>query len=327
MNLGLRCRFARLARVTVVIAGLASLPRLAVSQSSPRAPIAIAPDSVTATVLGNHLSLAQHARDGGRCITEMNEIMLVRAAVSLQVGTTGVNDSAAARILPQAELLASAVADRVIRALGQSSGRLAAGEPRISWRSAGAYLQLIVTKRGNRIAIEPSGFQDDLAKLIAAAMQEELAADNPVFFPDGAPGDSTILRVSTAFPMVDEARRLFGTKPTKLFPLMTLSLPIERVPRQLTKPDVAYPAAGPLAEGMVIVRFSVDTTGRALAKGATDVWPMGVPRLRGESGVAYRRFIAKIVDGLEAARYEPARIGGCVVESPTVVQWNFGVRR
>lgn len=296
------------------------------AQSPARPQILVGTDSVPASVLSLHLALAHNARDQRGCLASIDPAQLLRSPLTIQASLSGVNDSAGAMILPQVDFLVSAVAERMIRSLGHGRPGLPVGEPTLSWRSAGAYLRLVVSKRGTSIVIAPSGFGDELARMLAAAARDEMVGDNPVFFPEGAPGDSTVLWLNTMFPTITESRQARIIPVRKAFPIASLAFPIERPVRQTKEPDVAYPQAGPLAEGALEVRFVVDTSGRALPATASDEWPAGVPRLRGDAGTAYRRFLAKIAEGLPSGRYSPAAIGGCVVAAPVIQHHEFGVR-
>jgi hypothetical protein len=307
-----------------VLAAVVSSPLVLPAQGT-TIPIRLGTDSVSAKELGAAAPMAWNATGHSACLDAVPTP--VRLNVMLQASGMGGSDSVEMALLPAVNRLLAGVARRVRAEMPVAPGGFIIGEPRYSWRSAGAHLRLIVRKSGMAITIDPSGFDPALATSLAAALAAELGAAAPLQWSEGQRGDSAVFRIATAYPVVFEAGRGTSAVAKTAVPLMLINFPYVQPPVRTKTPEVTYPSTGLLAEGYAEVLFMLDTLGRADKRGAHDLWPASVPPLRGDRGNAYRKFVAYIIEALPSGQWKPAHVGDCAVSAPWIERWNFGTRR
>ena len=117
--------------------------------------------------------------------------------------------------------------------------------------------------------------------------------------------------------------RAFGPATLAAF---TLRTPVEKQAAVAAPITVHYPTSSIMgrAEGVVIVQFVIDTTGRAMASTVHDVWPKDRPRLTGDLGEYYQAFFAATKEAIARGQFTPAEIAGCKVRQ--LVQQPFTYR-
>jgi hypothetical protein len=90
----------------------------------------------------------------------------------------------------------------------------------------------------------------------------------------------------------------------------------------------AYPPGAQLQgyEGTVLLKFLVDSSGRAVMSTVQDVWPKEKPRWTARDSSAYRSFLKETVQAIGRLEFDPARIGGCPVRQLVQMPFVYGLR-
>jgi hypothetical protein len=168
------------------------------------------------------------------------------------------------------------------------------------------------------------------AALVGRALAAVVAARGGFVPGDVIRGESLVFELRLTRPAVDgPARMLRPVRARNPAPAFSLAVPWEEqaaaVPGTVT---LRYPSELQRAgyQGRTILRFVVDTLGRADGATVRDVWPVGVPRPSGRDAEAYAAFVAVARRAVEGARFRPARVAGCavrqLVELP--LAWTLG---
>ena len=255
------------------------------------------------------------------CAARIPAGSMVRVTVYLQATVV---DPADRPLLPAADLLAQLASERVRALLGATPGTLPRGDSAVAWTALADPLRVTVHRDG-RFTLPASA---DRAALLPRAIADLAAGGERVFWPDGHPGDSAAVELRLHRPVVDPGG---AAEPLRLrveLPLFSLPVPRSSPVVQTRPPRIAYPESSLRggAVGTVILEFVVDSTGRVDPATVREVWAPERPRLTGEVGRFYDAFVRSAVRGLSAARYEPTRIGGCVVRWLVRQEFDYGLR-
>lgn len=137
--------------------------------------------------------------------------------------------------------------------------------------------------------------------------------------------DSVVFEFAFWRPTIDSLGAVTPPKPTRTaLPLVSIAEPWEREVRLAPNqrpPHYPLDARERNYEGMVLLQFLVDTTGRAIQSSIHDLWPDKKPRLHGADLQAYEEFVEESTDRVKELQFIPASIGGCPVRQ--LVQMPF----
>jgi hypothetical protein len=163
-------------------------------------------------------------------------------------------------------------------------------------------------------------------ELLERALAAVRDSEERVYFAEGAVRDSLLFALGYLWPGVTPFGQIEPLRVRVAFPVFTLPTPWRTPALPIRHPRIRYPESSRRgrAEGTLILKFVVDTTGRVDMRTVRDVWPSDRPRLTGELGAYYKAFLAAATHALRDARYEPARIGGCPVRQ--LVQQPFAFK-
>ena len=264
------------------------------------------------------------------CTARIPTDSLVRVPVFLEVD---VADSSARPLLPVGDLLADLAATKVRAALGAAPGTLPAADSVVGWMDL-TWLSVTLHRDGRftwrphrdgpGTPSEPRG----AARLLASALEQLVAEEHRLFWPDDVAGDSATIE----FHLHEAVIRADGAASP---PVLRFATPVFSVlsPRMtpvevIRAPRISYPTTSMRngAAGTVILDFVVAADGTVEEGSIRDVWPGDRPRLTGELGAYYRAFLKAAERGVLGARYAPARIGPCPVRQLVRQQFNYAFR-
>lgn len=239
-------------------------------------------------------------------------------------------DAAARASASTVQLFTQTTAERLRELLGARPGEVPDATTRIAALHVGVTTRIVV-RRGGGIEI---GYQRDGRPARSDALDStylaraiHLAADSsgPYPWPDAMPGDSLTFDLWLTHPLVDAEGVVTPIGAGFSVPAYSLLLPPTTPARLVSRPRVQHPTrtAGQNVVATVIMSFVIDSTGRVDAASIHDEWPSDHRRPRGELGDHYRAFVRAVRRALEAARYEPARIGRCATREHAQLRFEF----
>ena len=234
-------------------------------------------------------------------------------------------DTTARGLLPQVDLVAQRVAYRLRLLLGGRTDSLPAGEPLVTWRSdIGGNLEVKAhgDGRATRLELLPMPLMDTVpTRLMARALDSVLARGEMVTWSREAPRDSVEMRFVLAHTPEPSYPRAIGSG----FPVFTLRLPALTPVELVAHPVLRYPEGQRDAGigGHVLLRVTIDSLGRPVPASIHDIYPADRPRPEGKELDDYLAFSDAAHEMLIAARYRPARLGGCPVSSTIDVPFDF----
>lgn len=267
------------------------------------------------------------------CLDAIPKTALTRVPVYLEAE---VSEPAHRVILPGADVLADLVARRVRARLTADAAGLPAGEPVVAWRELDRSVEVTVARDGDftwRVVpadslLRPASAPSPAAELVASALAAARAEGERLPWPDGAAGNSIEFRLQ----FTHATPRLGGAvEPARLrvaIPVFSLAVPWVKPVAVTRPPKIAYPEklARAGVTGTIILNYVVGADGRVAPGTLSDVWNSPEPYPRGADRQAYRDFIATVRRALPAARFEPARMGGCAVPQLVQQPFVFGIR-
>jgi hypothetical protein len=229
-----------------------------------------------------------------------------------------VSDTTNSSLMPQAELLASEVADDMRSRLGGSNTLIPSADTIVKPSSLPA--QLVVTFRADggatrRVVGQYGGKRT--AELLSTSFDAiRKNGDGAMVWPDGYTADSVIVSLFLwpDFLVHDSAAALY--KARSEFAAFSSLIPTERPALAHDgNPNPRFPFQNRMhrVSGYLILEFVVDTTGHAIEGTVHDVWPENKPRLTGAMGSYYDDFLAATKDALRSWKFYPAYVGTCPV--------------
>lgn len=260
------------------------------------------------------------------CLDTLSTSAFTRVPVYLEAKAL---DSTSRAILPGADSLAVRVAALIRLSLSDSTTSLPEGEGVLRWRQIGAPLRIAAHRDGRFTwSIPPRRSDGDTLRapsrlLLEQALTTIRDAGTRIGWPADLSGDSLMFDLVYRWPDVAPDGSLQPLSVREAVPVFSMAMPWSKPVVVRYQQPVTYPYRERLAEveGTVIVKFVVDTTGRASMNTFEDSWPTGRPKPTGALAEYYRSFLNSVRWSLSAARFEPARLGGCVV--PQLVQQEF----
>lgn len=293
-------------RVCVICPVLALLSAGATSLSSQSAPIRIA-GAPAATISG--------AAGRAACIDALPASQLHTSVIYVHAE---VADSTNVFLVPQADLLASEVADDMRTRLGGSSTRIPSADTIVRPSSLPAQLVVIFRPDGGATrSVQGQYGGTPTAELLAASFDAiRKNGDGAMVWPDGYHADSVVVTLV----LWPEALVHDSTSPRYVahseFAAFSSLVPIVRPALARDgNPNPRFPFQTRMhgVSGYLILEFVVDTAGRAVEGTVHDVWPANKPRLTGELGSYYDDFVSATKDALRSWKFYPAYVGTCPV--------------
>jgi hypothetical protein len=242
-------------------------------------------------------------------------IVYVRAAIE---------DSVDPGVGSTLDLFAQSVAAQFRLMLHSRGDTLPSGEPAITWRGIEPHIALGVTsrRRGGTAYQLLTPHRDSVAAemLLAAAHAADDAGDGVLWMSD-MPGDSVTSGLS--FVLSEPGTAQLPDSGRAAFPVFSVMRPPETPVRATSKSFPSYPNPARMrgANGVLVVEFLVDSTGRVTPGTVKEVWDPKWQRPKGELLTYYNQFLRSVLDWVPRATFEPARVGGCPV--PQLVQEPF----
>jgi hypothetical protein len=301
------------------------------------------PFAMVCALLAASGSLAARAQSDGisyvppsACLASIPESALWRVAVYVQAELVDSTTSTVA-FLPQLDLVAQGVSERVRSLLGGSVDTLPVGEPMLTWRKLGSHLAVVANREGGIARMVPvtdstspiESYRTDttVAHILAQALDASVrSGEYALLWPEDLDVDTLAFHLELHQPDVDSTGAATAPKLRRGFPLFSVAMPtVEHV--EVDKGRLPYYPADLEREqvtGDLIMDFVVDTTGHAEMETVKDEWPASLPRLTGEKLSAYEKFRRSVVKSISRTTFKPKRIGGCKV--PEFVQMPFGFK-
>jgi hypothetical protein len=307
-----------------------------------RALLAAVACALSATSAGGQATVAGRDKDEARaveaCLGAIPADALTRVPVYL---LAAVRDSATGAILPGADILTDVVARRVRAMLGAAPTVLPMGEPVVGWRDVHRDVVVTVSRDGDfswrasddqptpRPGESTSGSTSSpAAELVMRALAAAHASGERLPWPAGADADRMEFSLGLVHGQPTREGAIVPPRLRVSIPVFSLAVPWSSPVSVTRPPRIGYPdeLARMGISGTIVLEYVVGTDGRADTETLHDVWRSSEPYPRGEMGHAYRGFIATVKRALPAARFEPARVGGCVVRQLVQQPFVFGLR-
>lgn len=239
-------------------------------------------------------------------------------------------DSASAAFASTADNLMQELVLKTQALLGAKSNVLPKGDGRVDWLGIEEVLPLIAYRDGRVIARYHHDSVPTAAGLMATALDSIQTAYMLDWSADSA-RDSIRFAIAFVRPVLDSAGRVTPPRIKRAgLPLLSVLAPWERSASQ--KPGSAKPHYPEQAreegyEGMVLLQFVVDSTGRAVDSTIKDLWPKTKPRLLGIDLAQYDRFVWSSTQAVRRMEFVPAKIGGCNVNQLVQMPFVYGLNR
>ncbi|MHB1224186.1 MAG: energy transducer TonB [Gemmatimonadaceae bacterium] len=295
--------------------------------------------ALSAAPAGGQASAAGRDTDGPRaaeaCLNAIPADALTRVPVYL---LATVRDSATGVILPGADILTDVVARRVREMLGAAPTVLPMGEPVVGWRDVDRDVVVTVSRDGDfswrasddESTPEPAASTSvsPAAELVMRALAAAHAAGERLPWPAGADGERLEFSLELSHGQPTREGAIVPPSLRVSIPVFSLAVPWSSPVAVTRPPRIGYPddLARMGISGTIILEYMVGTDGRVDTETLHDVWRSPEPYPRGEMGHAYRGFIATVKRALPAARFEPARLGGCAVRQLVQQPFVFGIK-
>jgi hypothetical protein len=237
-----------------------------------------------------------------------------------------------ALLLERLDLLTHNVAQVAQTLLGADGAKLPAGEPRIGWRSLEADLHLVSHHDGRTTwRVDSLSGPDDVrlddagALLLAQALDSLLARGDRLGFPESFRRDSVVWHLVLRPGLVDSAGTASLPKLRFGAPAFMVVMPPWRHVRA-ERVRVQYPDAVRKRghTGRVVMDFVVDTLGRAIPATIREVRSTGEAKSTASAQGVHERLLAdETRRAIEAGRFVPAMIAGCVVRERVRQPFDF----
>jgi hypothetical protein len=303
-----------------------ALPRLARTLSR-----VIAGALVLFASVGLPLEAQDHQAEPARaCLDTISRSTFVRVPVYLEAKAA---DSLAKALLPGADTLALHVAAMIRSSLSESATSLPEGETLLQWRQVGGAVR-IVAHRDGRFALwtprEPGESLRAASRLLLVRAISTLSDGGRKFgWPTDIVGDSATFDLEQRWADVTPDGTLQPLLvSTAAMPMFSMAMPRSQEVVMLRPGHLNYPPdelSGRI-EGVVVLAFVVDSTGRVVKSSVKDTWPADRPRLTGVAGAHYDAFVNAARMAASDARYQAARVGGCPVEQLVQQPFTFTLK-
>jgi hypothetical protein len=235
--------------------------------------------------------------------------------------------------ISQADLMAQDVAAEMRTLLGAQGADIPAADSIMAWYAVPSLLTVIAHADGHVTRqIRATLWDTTAAALLARAFDAARARDFALLlWPKSSTSDSVVVRLFLrAEGMKDDNRHLVATEPGMRFRVFSLlqpeASPAIPLPNQ---PPPTYPQENESSRvgGTVLMQLVVDTLGRAIPASIRDLWPASTPRLQGYEAQEYDAFVRSTTHWLQQIRFQPARIGNCLVKQLVQQPLEFKVVR
>jgi len=265
------------------------------------------------------------ARAASSCIERLPPSVFTRVAVYAFVD---LSEPVSSRFAASADNLLQEPVFAAHSLLGVAPATLPEGEPSITWHGVDSSLHLTAFPDGHIVS------RDTTVGTAAALLARALSKDSTVGLLDWSADsarDSLRFDIALRRPTLDSAGHV--STPTfrrTAIPLLSVQAPWERQVSQKpggTPPHYPEGARRTWYEATIVLKFIVDSTGRAVVSTITDVWLEGTPRLQGEKLRMYESFLESTKRAIPALEFTPAAIGGCPVNQLVRVPFMFHLRR
>jgi hypothetical protein len=240
-------------------------------------------------------------------------------------------DSDNAALSAQADLLAQDVAQKILAELGAQTSELRDVDS--TFTPAAVPARLTVTFRpdgsANRSAMSMSG--DTMATTMLTRAFDALRASSEaaMVWPDGYRADSIVVRIELTSATVTPNGNvlLYATKHPAFGVFRLLAPSVSPALPRPNQPAPRYPAEAEEArvEAFVVLRFVIDTNGRAVPESIRDVREWGRQRMAPDAREYYDAFARATRDAVVRWRFTPARIDACPVRQRVDLPIKFAV--
>lgn len=241
-------------------------------------------------------------------------------------------DSDRTALTAQTDFMAQEVAESMRTRMGGSPDSMANGDGVVRAGSVPAELVVVAHPDGSvqRHATSMTGDTTATVLLTKAFDAARADGDAMLIWPDGYSADSIIVRLALhALPVKREGSMAVQYRAHPAFGVFRMSYYIETPAlAKPNNPDPVYPFTDRLHRvgGTLMLRFVVDTNGRAVPETIRDVWPPDTPKLTGELLRYYQGFVDASRRAVATWKFSPARIGDCpvrqIVQLP--IQYKYG---
>lgn len=231
-------------------------------------------------------------------------------------------DSDNAALSVQADLLAQDLSQQILVQLGAATGDVPDLDSTLAPEAVPAELTVIFRPDGSARRRAMSFSRDTMATRMLTNAFDSLRASSEaaMIWPDGYLADSILVRVelTSAILTANGNVRLDATRHPAFRVFRLLAPPMTAALVRPNQPAPKYPTEAEQArvEAAVLLRFIIDTNGRAVPSSFRDVRPLGWQRMNGEAIQYHDAFARSTRDAVLRWRFSPARIGPC-----PVMQW------
>ena len=230
------------------------------------------------------------------------------------------SDSSSSALSAQADLMARDIAEQIRATIGGTSDELPRVDGRVTFAAVPS--ELIVTMRSNggaSVQAESESGDSTATTILAKAFEDvRNRGEGLILWPSGYVADSLIVRLV----LMPSVLRPDGTEVAYVsahnqFGVFRVIEPMETP--ALVKPGNPPPQYPPTVEShdervQLVMRYVVDTTGRAERATIRDVWPADTPRLAGYLARDYQAFLESTKRAIAYWYFTSARVDSCPVK-------------
>ena len=226
--------------------------------------------------------------------------------------------------------MAQDVASQVVALLGGTADKVPVADQSVTWRSLPAQLLVTIHPDGSVTRRGVSAWRDTTATSLLVKAFDAARANGAalIIVPDNISLRPVVVRLVLDMELYapgGQTKPAASARPGFAAFLMPYATESPAHPKP-NNPPPRYPdsAAMDRMGGYVIMRFIVDTLGRAEPASIHDLWPSDKPRLTGYLATYYDGFVSAVKAVLPTWRFSPARLGSCPVRQIMELPLAFG---
>jgi hypothetical protein len=230
----------------------------------------------------------------------------------------------------QADLMAQDVASQVVALLGGTEDKLPVADRLMTWRSLPAQLLVTIHPDGSATRRGVGAWRDTTATSLLVRAFDAARANGAARFivPDNISSRPVVVRLVLDMELYapgGQTKPPATARPGFAAFLMPYATESPAYPRR-NNPRPRYPVGAEMSRmgGYVLMRFIVDTLGRAASASIHDLWPSDKPRLTGYLATYYDGFVSAVKAVLPTWRFSPALLGSCPVRQVVDLPIAFG---
>jgi hypothetical protein len=280
------------------------------------------------TLLGaSARTLVAQTTPTGACLDQISSDSLRLTLIRLRLHSRDVRDGP---IREQLQLVGQEVARALRARIAGNDSTVAAADSLLPWRELRQASGLSLLLTPDSVKVVTTRTDSNRVATLLRSVLDSLARGGPMFvWPETSPVMPVSADVLFELPYVETTRLPVDDTLSTDFPVFVLRYP-RVTPVQVAPPGprVTFPAETKQLgnEGTIVAQFVVEADGNMRRGSFVDVPPADLARYNTEWRMAYDSFVRAVRNGVESARFIPARTGGCPIAMLVTQPFAFELR-